>query len=1778
MPDTANTGLVQCEDCGHHFQVSPRGEVQLGACPDCGGKRMFRMQSNPVQSEGTLRNMVDMETGKDAGGNPDGEGILAPPSGRAILTAFAGEEMECPTCHLHTNEMHCPRCGTFIDPTAIASEHSGVPAELRPQIPGAPLTEGTIMDADHTDPLDTGAHGRDEYTHGSVLRVLAAEGEHQGYTNWETWHTKLMLDNDRHLHEHQKKMSEEGWTPDQIRDWTTKHVIGPENKRKLEDAQEWNEIPEPERTDPHYEEVAEKSPQHKDIMESWFGGPDLSDSTPNLIDPELVNWDEIHHNIHAEHDEEQQYGEEDRRLKGEGLTHGMPGHTDETNKMLDAWMKHHGVPDEGGSPYDNPIHVPIEHLEKGYGQYRYPQDFGEPHAAEIAQQGDWNEPIRDLGWHTLHRIHNGLETPYAATMQHALEGQGYPPEQVQHIMAPTHGWNEDEQRFLPLKPPEEKGPDPRLDQPGKDVFPTEWTSAIVALAGHWEDFGDYGEQIYRKTDPADNLRCPQCHEQAMFDRGQAEAAFCPNCNYEWPIHRDEPQGGRHHQYPAELQELAERGDRMTPQTMDFGPVHQGRTITAGVCPECGKSTSVYPNGAVACNNYLCGKHWGPDGKEIDHRAEPATEPPGPVKAFTPYTAGETDGVTFTDTPAQQNNFLRWTPGMYGGGLVIAGQPHTWNMRDSEGQSIGPGHGQYPQSLGIDRQHVDWSTGVDIGPNGELKDEYKRKDLTPFIAADPRLKQVEEKTPSGPTMANHSRTNNMEPYETLWVHEADVPSVPEPESLRIAGLWGDLGTAALGAGIGAGAVLLAPETGGASLAGGAALEGGLIGGGEAAAAGAGAAAAGGEAAGAAAGAGESAGVGGLMKGALGKGTKALGIQNALGMGEHALGVGGGGGGEGGGAAPYNGPLQQFAGVLGAFVESDYETPSSVPDVGVKHDDPEDVDQKEFNDQDKSPENPLNPNLQDSGASGEDEVRDNAGKPSQGQFTPESPAIQRMEMLMPLIEKYYHSDESGADDPMIKQLHEELETENPGYLNQADDQFAERYMQNKKKPEHVHAKTADWQYDHDKICPKCQSPMQRRGAAGLTNMHPNGAWECTNQRCWHMIPGDEQQQLDPQHPDPMMDNEPGTLTIPEHWSGTVHEAIMPPMQQGNLNAQQQVLDPTGLNPSLQPSSQTPPGGAAQQGHCAHCGGVTGPDGSCPQCGAAGATPAAPLPGGPSQIPHPQTFAHTDLLASLVDSANHQGPVTPEQIASVQQYLIQEGRVDEVPNVPMDPGNPEYAKILAEIQNNPIVPPTVTPEQQTQPPPPQPAAPGGMPVPGMAPGEAGGRPMQPMSSFLPEILSWDEDPDNESDLERRLREAECPKCGGLEPGEASGSADVCSCDPPFHRRKKTAADNIAPRCPKCGSGTTGVIGDEDHHARCHACQNVWKMEGLLHDGDVGGETSRLALHDDRPYGGQGEQANPVGVPAAEQAQQINQGGDEDSSMTWEDTAGAPLRAGQTYQMINPSYSLPDLVRVERVKPDGLDVTLLGTFANDPSQADPNSLTSSTPISKEDADLQQLSFEPVNQTADDQGHEPPPGSAAPGNAQVPPSGQTTDEQAASEPQMAAHSSIEHDPDCPRCGHMEFTSSMITPEATEHSCYRCGHDWVTEEKDNTGLAQREGWTNPNAEWLNEDDDAEDFLAGRREGMMQAAVQSRSLADVAEKDERLRAVHEHLTREGAERQQRLAGKHFTPREQRELIDEDGMARNGDLLELEGTHYTGRYDESGKANGENVRDADLFLGL
>lgn len=62
-----------------------------------------------------------------------------------------------------------------------------------------------------------------------------------------------------------------------------------------------------------------------------------------------------------------------------------------------------------------------------------------------------------------------------------------------------------------------------------------------------------------------------------------------------------------------------------------------------------------------------------------------------------------------------------------------------------------------------------------------------------------------------------------------------------------------------------------------------------------------------------------------------------------------------------------------------------------------------------------------------------------------------------------------------------------------------------------------------------CPKCNEDMHWRDGASLGGMWPEGAWECSNQRCWHMLaPG---QMAPSTYTDP--DSGSSGLTLPEHW---------------------------------------------------------------------------------------------------------------------------------------------------------------------------------------------------------------------------------------------------------------------------------------------------------------------------------------------------------------------------------------------------------------------------------------------------------------------------------------------------------------------------------------------------------------------------------------------------------------------------------------------------------------------
>lgn len=1284
------------------------------------------------------------------------------------------------------------------------------------------------------------------------------------------------------------------------------------------------------------------------------------------------------------------------------------------------------------------------------------------------------------------------------------------------------------------------------------------------------------------------LGCPSCGSEVMFDP-KSEDAWCSKCDWQRMVHRDEPWGA-HHEIPAEMEEgkhyVAPGGESMqgfvptnSPEWLQFYrefPKHQGAVTILSMddllCPNCREEVVVNPqSGNIQCPG--CQSRWPvhqdapPTHDPVQHMIrndqfyapyEQETKPDGMVlnvrgepKYGVLLRTDEKGNMTGRErldengqTIEEPYSYLRWEPGYHGRGLMVGGQPHTWNAyhpnqladaTETKPEDFGVFHSEYPASVGIHPDKVDWKSGVEIDPTGAVIG-----DASPYIHADPRLKLVED--PLFPTFESsvpnfESFTRNMDPYDS-WEHLADVlfdkgpdeniPShslqvqpgrlglhnntlhylnfldahingVPvrgnHSDLMRKHGLResSDFGQPVIvsvhhpahlpaaadqiqyeGVGPaprmkevglkvqsgelppppGVNVADIAPPRTASWLVGPAAEMAAGLGGGEAA----------GGAAGLMGGAGGGLGqlplVGGLMSRVMGGGPQQQ-EQSQL-------------------TSEYESPLKMGS-VLEAFV-SHYETPASNPDVGTKHDDPEDVDQKEFNDQDKSPKNLKNPETGEEGGAtkGEDEVRDEAG------FGPNSPAIERMEMLLPLLLHYYHSDESGANDPLIKGLHEMLDGEMPGYLEKGDPEHAEKFIIGLKTPDHVHAA-----FPVDPNSPQLSYEPPERGSWQCAHCGlKNGAIYATCDRCG--AGRNDPATLDaPQHPDPMMDNEPGTMTFPQEWTASQKEAIVPSIP-GITNESY---------PVPMPSSAQPAGGGVQGGHCGTCGGVLDGTGSCPQCGQSANQPMQQM----SPMPAGSAFQQPGILGAFM-GASHQGPVTPEQIAAVQQWLIENGRVEEVSNVPLDPGNPEYVKILAEIQNKPNVAPTIAPQEQTPPPPPMAPPGGGMPMPGMNPAE-GGQPMQPMSSFLPDF---------------------------------------------------TAADNVAERCPNCGSGTTGMVGDDDHTQHCHSCAHKWTHNDLVDDTGTAGNTSiasvRQALdHVDN------EHANPLGVPAVEQEGHLNQGGDQDSSLTWQDTEGQPIQSGQEYAMHSPKYDIPDMIKVQAVKPDGLQVQIIGTFANEPE-----ALAASAHISKEEMELQKLVFEPVAQNADERNNEPPQGREAPGESQIPQSGQTTDEHDNSYPPYESHVK---DGVCSKCGHDDKESFMLSSTKVAHSCYRCGNIWTEEESaegDEAHLAARE--------WVMDDDDGDEF-SERMASMAKARQQTRNIHSVAERDSRLQAIKEHLNHQKMER---TAGKNFTPSEQRTLIDEDGVARNADLLLLEGTHY--REDFTGKANADNVPDEHVLFGL
>lgn len=686
--------------------------------------------------------------------------------------------------------------------------------------------------------------------------------------------------------------------------------------------------------------------------------------------------------------------------------------------------------------------------------------------------------------------------------------------------------------------------------------------------------------------------------------------------------------------------------------------------------------------------------------------------------------------------------------------------------------------------------------------------------------------------------------------------------------------------------------------------------------------------------------------------------------------------------------------------------------------------EDGDTKQFDDESTST-NQDNPNKDnDGGGSQSIHGEDKDDAPSQDNiFSEDSEAIKHLETLLPLVLHYVKSEEAGENDPALVSLHQALDAEAPGYLDKGDDEAAKKFLESiedtSKEDEHKSAAAP--------VLPLQQQTLQQ-----------------------------PPQQARPDQ------NVPLNPTIP------------PQAQQHQLTQMQQAAEQPGI----------------QQ---------TGPNGGSANF------PPTPDQQGNQLTPEEQEQLRQLLLRQGRTAADHQGPVTKEQQAAVAELLTENGRVGEIPNMIQAPW--DYSEELAQVAQRLNTPPNVDPTEETQAPPmpAQEVAPPGdtMPVPNPADPTQQNAAPQMMASIKKAQLPMEPESFLNPYEHPRIpcpcggrSGAACPACHGSgmldfshlrgadfadafgENGKGwghdgmegikdmGGPRDVATFAegtglhwfPPIeddgyrHQGRATtdssepqmrgastgrnwnqifAADNVAPRCPKCGSGTTGVddTGGESFH--CHACDNTWSEDKLQP------VETKVALRDD---------VNPINIPAADQASPMHSDQNQDTSFSWQDNSNQPLQAGQTYEMRSEQYSIPDVVKVMAVKPDTLVVQTVGEYENETGATMPYTHE----ISREEAQMDGLEFTP--KTDGDPAAQTDPGPATAVNT---------------EPQQVP---------------------------------------LTDERPSVS-----------ASWLMDDND--------------------NFAN---------AVTANL--------EKTAGKKYTPMEQREFIDERGVARNSDKLDLAGTHY------------------------
>ena len=597
------------------------------------------------------------------------------------------------------------------------------------------------------------------------------------------------------------------------------------------------------------------------------------------------------------------------------------------------------------------------------------------------------------------------------------------------------------------------------------------------------------------------------------------------------------------------------------------------------------------------------------------------------------------------------------------------------------------------------------------------------------------------------------------------------------------------------------------------------------------------------------------MGAIMRGALGKGlssritgligqpaVKNIGqgiIQNQVGKGLNQ----GAGGAPGAAPAPAAGPVADPGAVRPpGFFSAINDSPGSQSHIPSDDtDDPEEADPHENNDGDKKPlqvENDVN------GVGGTDSPF------SEG-------VLNELLSNLPHVLDWASRPEPGKDDPILQKLHNLLEGDQPGYLDDADEDKAHH-------------------------------------ALVMIVQH-----------------GDKDQPQEPHNPAPKTAllqpglDEPGNTTF-------------------NAQDVKQMMQPL-------------------QGRCPSCGSTIDPgSSSCPQCGAGNMNQLnQPLAAAPpdhsfmyeeTDIPPDQTIdewnksgrpIYCDSCSSptvdktsrrctncgMTKQAGGQGPQTDEQKAAVAQFLIENQRQDEIPQMLVQPD--QYADELAQVIGKDQPPQMSEQDQQAPAAPPAPMSPEqGMPSPDPS---MAGQMMAAVNRYA--NGGWDLAPDTRDvrpegpfNAQPPVGQQPCPTCSG--PLDPTGQCPGCG--------------HIGNPTPPPASGLAPVAKTADDHIKEH---------GDNFD-------------------------NHVGVPGADVIEQENPEAEQDSSHTWKDADGNPLKPGQEYEMHSDQYDIPDIIRVEEVRPDSIHYTLTGEYG----------MHTSTDLDHEEAQLENIQFVPIQESHPDE------------------------------------------------------------------------------------------------------------------------------------------------------------------------------------------------------------------